>query len=286
MQDRSKTGNKATTTAILINTLLAVLNVTVGIIAGSTALIASASDSISDILASAVTAIAFRIGLKKPDQQYQLGYGRAEPISGLMVSGFILIIAYFILMDALNKLFTPGISSPSCLAVVMGFVAVILNLLLTIYLQKTGTQINSPSILSLASHNKTDVRTGILVSIGLLLSILIIPQIDPIIALVVCIMVAINGIQIGKHNIENIMGKISPKLTQDIQSHIISIQKAQYINELKINSVGAYYTVYVELYADPDLSLDESYDLEQIVEKSVVKKFTYVQWCNCNVIPY
>jgi len=90
MKQEEKTGRKAVTVAISGNILLTIFNFVVGILSGSTALVAEAAHTLSDVITSMITAVGFRIGLKPPDSEHPYGHGRAEPLVGLVIVVFLL----------------------------------------------------------------------------------------------------------------------------------------------------------------------------------------------------
>ena len=94
---RQKGGKKAAIVAISANCILTILNVTVGIIAGSYALVSEGAHTLSDVATSVIAYIGFYIGQKPADDEHPIGHGRAEAISGLIIVIFLVIIAWEII---------------------------------------------------------------------------------------------------------------------------------------------------------------------------------------------
>lgn len=63
-----------------------------GTVSGSVAVTADAFNNLSDAGSSVVTLLGFQLAGKKPDPQHPFGHGRIEYISGLVVSGLILLM--------------------------------------------------------------------------------------------------------------------------------------------------------------------------------------------------
>ena len=285
MKSRESMGNKATMIAIISNIILAALNFVVGTIAGSTALIAGAADNMSDVLASIITAVAFKIGLKPADSKHPYGHGRAEPIAGLIVAGFLFIVAYEILIGAVSKLVSPHLTAPDMIAAYIAIIAVVINFIIAKYLLKCGNEINSPAIISVAANKKADVYTSLAIFLGILGSKLGYPILDPSLAILVSILVIKTAYEVARNNIDNIMGKISEKLYADLYNETVSIQGVHNVCELKINAIGSYYSLDIEVLADPNLSFDESFNLSEYIESHLIQNFKYIQWANVHVIP-
>ena len=112
--DREEIGNKASKYAILVNVILTISNFVVGIISGSTALVAQAADNAGDLLSNLIGLWAFHIGLRPADAEHPYGHGRIEPLVGLLISLILFFIAYQIFLEAYSKFLMIGsLTAPS-----------------------------------------------------------------------------------------------------------------------------------------------------------------------------
>ena len=98
--DREEIGNRSNKFAILVNVILTILNFVVGIISGSTALVAQAADNAGDLLSNLIGLWAFRVGLRPADAEHPYGHGRIEPLVGLFIALILFFIAYQIFLEA------------------------------------------------------------------------------------------------------------------------------------------------------------------------------------------
>ena len=101
---RGKAGKKAATVAITSNCILTVLNIFVGLMSGSYALVSEGAHTLSDVATSVIAYIGFRIGQRPADKEHPIGHGRAEAISGLIIVLFLGMVAYEIITGAFDKL--------------------------------------------------------------------------------------------------------------------------------------------------------------------------------------
>ena len=92
MEARHKQIIRASWVSIAGNALLSVLKITVGMIAGSMAVVADGVDSASDILTSIITLITAHIMSRPPDIRYPYGYERADTIASKALS-FVIFFA-------------------------------------------------------------------------------------------------------------------------------------------------------------------------------------------------
>jgi cation diffusion facilitator family transporter len=281
--DREQVGTRASILGIIVNIALAVLNLTIGIIGNSSALIAAGGDNISDVLASAITAIFFKIGLKAANEDYPYGYGRAEPIAGLIIAGFLAVVGYEILLESWTKLsamlFLHQYSSPDLYTAVMALIAFGVNFFIATYLLRTGKKINSSAIIAIGKHKFVDIFSSLAVFFGILISIFGFPIADPILGIVVCVLIFKTSIEIGFDNSKNILGHVPEGLYDYIYKRANRIEGVEKVQELKINVAGAYTYLEIEIIAK-----DDSYDLEQKIEKELLK-IEYVKGCSVQAIP-
>ena len=87
-----------------------------GTVSGSVAVTADAFNNLSDAGSSVVTLLGFQLAGKKPDPQHPFGHGRIEYISGLVVSGLILLMGVELGKSSVEKILHPEAVDFSLLA--------------------------------------------------------------------------------------------------------------------------------------------------------------------------
>lgn len=286
-EERKRMGRRAVFVAIFGNVGLTIFNFIVGILSGSTALIAESAHTFSDILTSIVTFIGFRIGLKPPDKLHPYGHGRAEPLVGLVIVVFLGIIAYEILSEVYKTIFLGGpITPPETIAAVMALTGVLVNFLMTTYIMRTGKKINSPAIVADAQHQKVDIFSSIAIFVGVVGAQLGFPILDPVVAIFIAIMVLKTAFDVGRENINNIMGTVpSKELLKNIENAASSVNGVLGIHNVRINYLGPYASVELHATVGEDLSLKEAHKIAHKVEKKIVKDIDIVSMVIVHVCP-
>ena len=284
---RSKGGRKAARVAIIANCILTVLNITVGILSGSYALVSEGAHTLSDVATSIIAYIGFVIGQKPADSEHPYGHGRAEAISGLLIVVFLAIIAYEIITGAIDKIVHPElITIPDIYAAIMATIGIIVNLRISEYIISIGKKINSPAIVADGQHQKTDIFSSIAVLSGVIVSNMGFPILDPIIGLIIGCLIIKTAYTIGKENIDNIMGKVpSDELINEIEqvaNESININTA---HDIRIDYLGAYATVTLHIELDGDMSLYESHKLAHIVQETIVEEIPIVKSATVHTCP-
>jgi cation diffusion facilitator family transporter len=284
---RNKTGRKAVTVAIVGNILLTIFNFIVGTLSGSSALVAEAAHTLSDVLTSIITAIGFRIGLKPPDMDHPYGHGRAEPLVGLVIVVFLVFIAYEIISEAYHKIILMGaLAPPVWTAALMALIGIGVNFGMTTYMMRVGRKINSPAILADAQHQRVDIFSCAAIVVGVVGSNFGILILDPLVAVLIAVLVLKTAYNVLIDNINNLMGKVpSRDLIKDIENAALVADGVRGVHDIRLNYMGPNASVDLHVDVDPELSLRNAHKIAHLVEKSVRDRVDIVSIIYVHVCP-
>lgn len=287
VEERKKIGKKAVSIAISGNVLLTLLNFVVGMLSGSMALVAESAHTFSDVLTSIITSVGFKIGLKPPDSKHPYGHGRAEPLAGLIIVLFLGIIAYEILSEVYRKLILgAALTPPEMTAAVMALLGVGANLAMTTYMMRAGKKINSPAIVADAHHQKVDIFSCAAILVGVVGSRMGFPILDPLVAIFIAFMVLKTAFDIGRDNINNIMGTVpSRDIMINIKKAAMAVPGTFGIHNVRINYLGPYASVDLHVAVEGNLSLKEAHEIAHSVERNIIKEVDVVNIVTVHICP-
>ncbi len=287
MNDFKKEGKKVAIVAISSNCLLTVLNIVVGLMSGSYALISEGAHTLSDVATSIIAYIGFKIGQKPADLEHPMGHGRAEAICGLVIVLFLAIVGYEIIETATEKLMNPAlITSPDIYAALMALFGIFINYLISTYIIKIGKKINSPAIIADGKHQRTDIFSSVAILLGVIVANLGYPILDPIIGLIIGILILITAYQVGKENINNIMGKIpSTELNKKIEDIANKTKGAGGAHNIKVNYFGSYAIVTLHIQVDGNMTVDEAHKITHLVEKNITCEMDIIKSASVHACP-
>ncbi len=285
---RNKGGRKAATVAIVANTFLTIFNIIVGMMSGSYALISEGGHTLSDITTTIIAYIGFKIGQKPADKEHPLGHGRAEAISGLVIMLFLTMVAYEIMSGAVDKLINPStITTPDIYAAGMAIFGIGINYIISEYIIHLGKQINSPAIVADGKHQKTDIFSSIAILIGVIVSNIGYPILDPVIGLIIGFLILKTAYGIGKENIDNIMGRVpSEEFVTEIKK--VANESSEYAknaHDIKVDYLGSYATVTLHIEMDKNMTLDESHKIVHIVQNNIMEKIPDIKYVTVHACP-
>ena len=276
---RSKAGKKAAIVAILANCFLTVFNIIVGLLSGSYALISEGAHTFSDIITTIVAYLGFRIGQKPADEDHPIGHGRAEAISGMLIVVFLTLVTWEIVKGAIEKIINPSlITTPDTFAAIMAVFGIVINYAVSQYIIGIGKEINSPAIIADGKHQKTDVFSSVAVLIGVVVSNMGYPILDPIIGLIIGMLILKTAYEIGKENLDNIMGKVpSDEFINRIKEVADNTYPAQHAHNIKVDYLGSYAVVSLHVQLDGNYSLEETHKIVHVVEENIIKEIPEVK---------
>lgn len=156
---------------LVANLAVVAAKLAVGLASGSLAILGSAVDSCVDALNNVLALIVVRVAAKEPDEDHPYGHGKFETLGALAIVGFLSITCFELVRGAVNHLVggTHRIDvSDLQLAVLVLTLGV--NVLITRYEHRRGTELGSELLVADAAHTRADVVITIGVLIGVLLT--------------------------------------------------------------------------------------------------------------------
>ena len=160
---------KATIVSSSVAFLLTLMKLTVGILSGSVAVLASAVDSILDLFVSLFNYFAISNSEKPADSVFNYGRGKIEALASVIEGTIITLSGIFLFYMAIKKYFSGETSEYLEVSLWVMVVSLIITISLVIYLNIVAKQTNNMVIKADALHYKTDVWTNgaVLLSLAL-----------------------------------------------------------------------------------------------------------------------
>ena len=203
-----------------------------GTVSGSVAVTADAFNNLSDAGSSVVTLLGFQLAGKKPDPQHPFGHGRIEYISGLVVSGLILLMGVELGKSSVEKILHPEAVDFSLLAVGILVASIAVKLYMYLYNRRIGREATATDSLSDAIAT-TAVLAAMLV--GRFTSLMI----DGWVGLVVACFILFSGYQAAKETLGPLLGQPpEQELVERIQQMVLSHPPICGIHDLVVHDYG------------------------------------------------
>jgi len=284
--ERGKLGERAALVGVYGNVVLSTFKFIVGVVANSTAVIADALHSFSDIIASAITWFGLRASRRPPDREHQYGHGDVEPLVGFFVSIFLIIIGLEFGKYAIAKIYVQP-TIPKAIAIYATIFSIIFKELMSRYTIKIADRIRSPALSADAQHHRSDVYSSIVVLVGVIGARSGYPFLDPMVGLLVAVVIVLIGFNVGKDNILHLMGTVSyPELNDKIEKFVSSMKEVKLIHRIKIHGIGAYFNVDVHVCVDENLPLSKAHKIAHEVQSKIKENFPEISYVLVHIEPY
>jgi cation diffusion facilitator family transporter len=149
--------------AILLNVGITVAQVVGGFISGSLALLSDALHNFSDVLALVISWFASKLSGRKQTARQTFGYKRAEILAALINAVSLIVIAFFLLKEAVERLGEPQ-EIQSGLVMILGGLSIVLNGASVLLVMKDAK--NNINMRSAYLHLLSDMISSIAVVLG------------------------------------------------------------------------------------------------------------------------
>jgi cation diffusion facilitator family transporter len=229
-----------------------------------------------DLLAAIIAFFAVKISDAPADKEHPYGHGKYENISGVIEAILIIIASFWIIIEAVNKIFDHSAVGSIGLGFIVMFVSSAVNFFVSRKLYKVAKATESIALEADALHLKTDVYTSAGVGIGLLLIwITGLRFLDPIVAILVAVFILFEAFQLLKNAYFPLVDTAMAE--DEIQIIYDAFQaKSLHFHDLKTRKAGHYRFAELHLEMSHSLSLKEVHDVCDELEtelKSKIKHF-------------
>ena len=109
---------------------------------------------------------------------------------------------------------------------------------------------------------------------------------DPIIAFVIGGLILRTAYEIGKENIDNIMGKVpSKEFIENIKRVANETPQVKNPHNIKVDYLGSYATVTLHIELDGNMTLDESHKIVHMVQNNIIREIPEVKYVMIHACP-
>lgn len=257
---------KATIVSTSVATLLMVMKMTVGILSGSIAVLASAIDSLLDLTVSLFNYFALHNAEKDPDDTFNYGRSKIEPLAAVIEGTVISLSALFILYEALVKITHPREMEYMGISLAVMLVSIFITSLLVLFLNRVAKKTGNMVIKADALHYKTDIISNGAVLTALALVSLTGEQIvDPLLGIGIGIYMIYSALPIIKEGILMLLDAALPEEELEKIKEILQSDKAvTNFHHLRTRESGSNVFISVHVVFNVSISL---YDAHRVADK-------------------
>lgn len=286
---RASRGVQVARVGLLTNAVLAMVKLVTGIVGNSYALVADAVESTADVFSSLVVMGGLRISVREADEQFPFGYGKAEPLSAVVVGLMLIAAAVGIGIEAVREIRVPHHSpEPYTLWVLLGVVVVKELLFRRVF--RVGRETESTAVLGDAWHHRSDALTSAAAGVGIAVALIGGPgwaEADDWAAVFAAGVILWNGFGILRPAVADLMDRTPDEpVLAEIERAARSVPDVRRIETLKVRKSGLSLFVDIHVEADPEMSLHDAHVVSGKVKTAIRRDVPTVQGVLVHMEPH
>ena len=253
----------------VVNLLLVVCKFIAGFLGRSTAVVADAVHSLSDLITDIVVLVFVRISGKPADDDHDYGHGKYETLATAIIGIALFAVGVGILVESIEKIVAvvngAVLPRPSLLAVIVTLLSVVSKEALYWYTIKMGRKYNSQAVVANGWHHRSDAFSSVGVLIGIVGAMVLGDKwsvLDPIAAAVVSVFIVKVAIDLVKPCVDELLERSLPtEIEQQIEQIILSVDGVTSPHHLRTRRIGNNYAIEVHIRMDGNLTLYEAHHI-------------------------
>ncbi|ALS29767.1 transporter [Paenibacillus sp. 32O-W] len=280
-----KQGEKGAWVSIGAYLALSAVKLAAGYVFASSALVADGFNNLTDIVASAAVLIGLRISQKPPDNDHPYGHFRAETVAALIASFIMATVGIQVLITAGRTLFAPTEEIPDLMSAWVALAAAIVMGAVYLYNRNLARRINNQALMAAAKDNLSDALVSIGAVVGIVGAQLGLPWLDPVAALAVGLMICKTAWDIFYSSTHALTDGFDENELSVLRATIERTKGVKSIKDIKARVHGSNVLLDVIVQVDPKLSLVESHNISEEIERRLERKHNIMS-IHVHVEPY
>ncbi len=273
--------------AAAITLLLALTKAAIGYAAGSTALVADALHSGSDLLALAASWFGLSLAGRKPTQRFPYGFYRAETLAALLISGLVVYLGGALLWKGMAGLRTPIAVAHALPAMAAAGLSVGVALLLSRWETRVSASTGSQSLAVTAAETRMDAYSSVLVFVAVLMSRLGWPGVEGIATILISGVVIWTGLKNGRGALLALMdASVDPGLEREVASALSEIPGVRKVEKVSSRKAGPYFFVEAHVWVAGSMDVNRSHALSHEAQQLIKERQPKVEGVILHLEPY
>lgn len=281
MTIREKKIYKVTAVGSVVNVVLTVLKFIAGIAGRSSAMVADAVHSLSDLLTDLIIFVFVRTASKPVDRTHEYGHGKFETLATLIIGCILIVVGLGIMASGIKDCiaFFHGDLGPRprMIALIVAVASILLKEGVFRYTLRIGRKIDSQILVANAWHHRSDAFSSIATLVGVAGSMFLGEKgliLDPLAAIVVSFYICKSGYEVVKPSADELLERsLPPETEKEIRKILRSVPGIDEIHKLQTRRIGNQIAIEVHTEMDGKMTLEEAARIANIAEYKLKKQF-------------
>jgi cation diffusion facilitator family transporter len=243
-EKRAAAGN-----SVLAALVITGLKIAVGLSTGSLGVLSEAAHSGLDLIAALITFFSVGVSDKPADADHQYGHGKVESFSAFLETGLLLLTCAWVIYEAVLRLFYRRVEiEPSVAAFVVMLISMMVDWWRSRVLGRIANKYDSMALEADALHFSTDIWSGGVVVLGLLLVLMgrtlhvdWLREADPIAALFVAGVIVHVSWRLARRTVDALLDAAPAGVRSQIYDAVSRVDGVIEVDRIRIRRAGNHY---------------------------------------------
>ena len=280
-KDRERRITSVTLWGAVCNLLLSGVKLLAGIAGRSSAMVADAVHSLSDLVSDAIVIVMVRVASRGDDKGHDYGHGKFETLATVFVSLLLVVVGAKLMTGAIDRIrFVVGggeLPAPGTVALYAALVSIVLKELLYHWTVRVGNSCGSPAMIANAWHHRSDALSSVGSAAGIGGASLLGGRwtiLDPIVGCVISIVIVIVAVKMALPALNELT---EASLPDDVENEIVktveSVSGVENVHNLKTRRIGHSISIDTHIVVNPDMSVADAHTITEDIESAVRDKY-------------
>lgn len=260
--------------SVAVNLAWVVAKGATALLTGSSAVLAEALHSTTDLVASLVALVSVRTSGKPADPGHPFGHSKVEHVSAVIEGGLIMVAAAAVAWHAVTGV--GGEVEQTAIGVVVMAAAALVNFLVAAHIRRVGRETQSPALEADAAHLSADVVTSVGAGVALLaVAITGRRELDAIIAISIATVIAITGARLIAGGVRALIDEALPEHeVAEIRDAINAADapEVQGYHRLRARRSGAVRHIDLHLAVSPSTTVARAHEITDALEAAIARR--------------
>ena len=265
----------------VINILLLISKFIAGIWGHSSAIMADAVHSFSDLLTDIIVLVSVKLGGKPKDKSHDYGYGKAATVSaavlGIILLFISLVVFYYGMRDMIKAFQGTILKRPSYFALIVAIVSIILKEWAYRFTIRTAHETQSFAVAANAWPHRSDSFSSIGTAIGISGAIFLGERwrvLDPITAIIVSIFILKMALDLFVRAVAELTETSLPDTVEEEIANIATTEDGIVnVDQILTRRIGNHVAIEMNIKLPGDLTVREAHGHAQRIENQLKARF-------------
>lgn len=280
-EERTRKIERVTIGGAVVNIILTAAKLAAGLLGRSSAMIADAVHSLTDLISDVIILVLTRISAKGKDVSHDYGHGKFETLATVVVAILLLVVGAELMAGGVGKINDlingKEIETPSMIALYAAIVSVMAKEILYQWTVRVGRRVNSPAVITNAWHHRTDALSSVAAALGIGFAIALGGKwvvLDPIVCCAISIFIIFIAVKMAVPAIHELTeGSLPDNMEQQIIEIIQQTKGIENVHNLKTRRSGPNIIIDAHLVVNPEMTVAEAHEITELAENAIFEEF-------------